>query len=123
MTDLEIAKELKQCSAWSWADGMALVDAQSGERCGRLVLDLQGELYLPIGPADWESSCVPDVRDGATLGALMDLLKGHHLGVQIHLMARYSGFWSVMKPIDGKIGEGPTQAAAVLSAFKALEKT
>ncbi len=69
----KLAQELISCDDFSWKPGM--LASSEDKDYSRVSLDLKNEAYLPLGPAEWSSFCVPNVEDPATKGIILQMLR------------------------------------------------
>lgn len=69
----KLSQELISCDDFSWKPGM--LASSEDQDYSRVSLDLKNEVYLPLGPAEWSSFCVPNVEDPATKGIILQMLR------------------------------------------------
>jgi hypothetical protein len=137
MTNEEIGRAFVALKCWRWMPGM-LAAGPVGPRGGRKralvtgtlsnddaprVVDVQGRRV----PAWYVTKCephevAPDVTDPATIGCLVALMRGALDDDRTFVGRQGDDAWIVW--LDGEsIGEGRTEAAAILNAIQTREAT
>lgn len=132
MTDAEIetlARQLVASPHWLWLPGMRVVDRDRGAAIGHVVGRSKVLIFLAwhdvAGHAvEWAAVAhvlppvLPDLRDAATLGCLLSLVrKAWGDSTACCCCARRTGKWACM--IRGDFYEATTEAGALVAALLA----
>lgn len=122
MTDdqwIELARRAVACKGWRWMPGM--LDMDGGRVLQPLGLVTAQRLQLAwailSGPF-----AVPDLRDPATLGCLLELVREAWGPVIVRPpedAPAVVGWWEVERLSDGKAWGGATEADALVAALEA----
>ena len=104
-----LARRAVACKGWRWVDGMICVRLECGRR------------WRPWTPRVWDSGTyLPDLRDPATLGCLLALVREAWDDPTICVVFDHDdGRWGVGVWVDGLVvrGAGATEAGALVDAL------
>lgn len=118
---IDLGRRAARCKAWRLMPGMADIDG------ARVVLVSGGRALITseeTALSEWvdATSAVPDLRDPATLGCLLALVREAHRDHEIQAEPKDDGQWECWLP--GATGPGPlrvgwTEAEALVAALEA----
>jgi hypothetical protein len=116
---IELSKRLLQSKWFKWMPGMATYTTMSyiPSFCGRIIYDESDINHL------WISETIPDLRDPATLGCLLYLVR-KAWDMPTGIIVKYSnddGLWCVSwsgATHGGWCGRGKTEAEALIVALE-----
>lgn len=113
-----LARRAVACRAWRWMPGMLRLRDAPG-KADHLRREGRVEFHPDWSYSDWP--CIPDLRDPATLGCLLALVR-EAWGDPCATSRAYCGYWGVLRPdVDPDcwhIARGATEAEALVSALE-----